>query len=173
MFRMMRPLLTLLAMVPAFAAAPADGPLALRPEAGQTLLLQAHGVGDQVYSCTPGGNAGYAWTLKAPDARLLSAKGELLGHHFAGPSWEANDGSRVQAKPAANVPAPDPRSVPWLLLKVTSHQGQGILTPVTNIQRLNTKGGKAPAAGCDAAHADAVSRVPYEADYLFYGPASH
>ena len=160
-------------MASAHAAAPSDVPLSLQPEAGQTLLWQVHGVGDQVYSCNGGADDVYAWALKAPDARLLSAKGELLGRHFAGPSWEAKDGSLVQAKAAANVPAPDPESIPWLLLKVTKHEGQGLLTPVTNIQRLHTKGGKAPGIGCDAAHADAVSRVPYEADYFFYGMASH
>lgn len=162
-----------MATLPALAAAPQDVPAALQAPTGQVLLWQAHGVGDQVYNCKAGGGGQYVWALKAPDARLLSANREVLGRHFAGPSWEANDGSRVQAKPAANVPAPDPQSIPWLLLKVTLHEGKGILTPVTTIQRLHTNGGKAPAAGCDAAHFDAVSRVPYEADYLFYGPASH
>jgi hypothetical protein len=39
---------------------------------------------------------------------------------------------------------------------------------VTSIQRLNTKGGKAPASGCDAAHTDQELRVPYSADYAFF-----
>ena len=33
-----------------------------------------------------------------------------------------------------------------------------------------TKGGKAPATGCDAGHAGQEVRVPYSADYLFYAP---
>jgi hypothetical protein len=45
-----------------------------------------------------------------------------------------------------------------------------VLSRATSIQRLNTKGGKAPASGCDAAHAGQEVRVPYSADYLFYAP---
>ena len=43
-----------------------------------------------------------------------------------------------------------------------------MLSPVTSIQRLNTKGGKAPATGCDAAHVAQEVRVPYTANYLFF-----
>jgi hypothetical protein len=43
------------------------------------------------------------------------------------------------------------------------------MTQVLSIQRLNTKGGKSPPEGCDASHAGAEKRIPYEADYFFYG----
>jgi hypothetical protein len=55
---------------------------------------------------------------------------------------------------------------------VVSHEGNGVLSRVTKIQRLNTKGGKAPASGCDSIHAGQEVRVPYSADYLFYVPKS-
>jgi len=35
-------------------------------------------------------------------------------------------------------------AVPWLLLDAKSHEGKGVLSDVTYIQRLNTTGGKAP-----------------------------
>jgi hypothetical protein len=76
------------------------------------------------------------------------------------------DGSRVTAKAAANA-SPDPDSIPWLLLTVTGHEGDG-LKDVTSIQRLRTKGGKAPAAGCDSSHKDEQTRAHYTADYYFY-----
>ena len=66
-------------------------------------------------------------------------------------------------------PSPDADSIAWLLLVATAHLGEGVLANVTNIQRLNTKGGKAPAGGCDAAHDGQESRVAYTADYFFYG----
>ena len=66
-------------------------------------------------------------------------------------------------------PSPDGDSIAWLLLVATAHLGEGVLAHVTNIQRLNTKGGKAPAGGCDAAHDGQESRVAYTADYFFYG----
>jgi hypothetical protein len=41
---------------------------------------------------------------------------------------------------------------------------------VSSIQRLQTKGGKAPANGCDESHRGAQARVSYTADYYFYAP---
>lgn len=158
----------LLFLMSALADSQSTLPSDLRVPAVQKLILQAHGVGDQVYTCKAvEGN--YAWTLKAPDARLLDADGRQLGRHFAGPAWEANDGSRVVAKPVASASSPDPRSVPWLRLDAIRHDGHGIMSQVLSIQRLNTKGGKAPVQGCDNSHAGAETRVPYQADYYFYG----
>jgi Protein of unknown function (DUF3455) len=68
------------------------------------------------------------------------------------------------------VPSPDADSIPWLLVNVVSHEGSGVLSRASSIQRLNTKGGKAPASGCDSATAGKEVRVPYSADYLFYAP---
>jgi hypothetical protein len=144
-------------------------PEALRAPGNEQLVVQVHAKGDQIYSCKVDG-AQPGWTLKAPDAQLFDEDGKAFGKHFAGPSWEASDGSRVVGKAAANAPSPDANSIPWLLVKVVSHEGEGVLAQVTSIQRLNTKGGKAPASGCDAAHAGQEVRVPYTADYLFFAP---
>jgi hypothetical protein len=62
-----------------------------------------------------------------------------LCFHRAGPSWEANDGSRVTGKAFASTPSPDPDSIPWLLINIVSHDGNGLLSRVTTVQRLNTK----------------------------------
>src|SRR5260221_10202114 len=150
-----------------FAASGQHVPQSIQPPAGEQLLLQVHAKGDQVYTCK-GDAAQAAWALKAPDAQLFDKDGKPFGKHFAGPSWEAGDGSRVTGKAVANVPSPDADSIPWLLVNIITHEGSGVLSRATTIQRLNTKGGKAPAAGCDAAHANQEMRVPYAADYLFY-----
>jgi hypothetical protein len=144
-------------------------PQQLQPPANEKLLLQVHAKGDQVYVCKEGVTQ-FAWTLKAPDAQLFDKDGKPFGKHFAGPSWEASDGSQVVGKAAANVPSPDADSIPWLLVTVVSRSGQGVLSPVTSIQRINTKGGKAPSSGCDSTHAGQEQRVPYTADYLFFVP---
>jgi hypothetical protein len=144
-------------------------PQQLRPPTTEQLLLQVHARGDQVYACK-GEAAQFAWTLKAPDAQLFDKDGQPFGRHFAGPSWEAKDGSRVTGKAVANAPSPDADSIPWLLINVVSHEGTGVLSRATTIQRLNTNGGKAPATGCDASQAGQEVRVPYSADYLFYAP---
>jgi len=144
-------------------------PQLLQAPANAQLLLQVHAKGDQIYNCKADG-AQFNWALKAPEAQLFDKDGKPFGKHFAGPSWEANDSSRVTGKAVANVPSPDAGSIPWLLVNIVSHEGSGVLARATSIQRLNTKGGKAPASGCDAAHAGQELRVSYSADYLFYAP---
>src|ERR1700756_3708278 len=76
------------------------------------LRLRAVGSGDQVYDCVNG-----RWTLKAPDAKLLNQEGSVIGRHFAGPTWQLNDGSWVKAKAIAKQVAPDATALPWLLLE--------------------------------------------------------
>lgn len=142
-------------------------PTQLQPPANSQLLLQVHAKGDQIYTCKGEGTQ-FTWTLKAPEAELFDKDGKSFGKHFVGPSWEAKDGSRVTGKAAANAPSPDADAIPWLLVNVIGHEGTGVLSAATVIQRLNTKGGKAPASGCDAAHANQELRVPYSADYLFF-----
>jgi hypothetical protein len=144
-------------------------PQQLRPPANEQLLLRVHAKGDQVYICKSEA-AQFAWTLKTPDAQLFDQEGKPFGKHFAGPSWQANDGSRVTGKAVASVPSPDPDSIPWLLVNIVGHEGSGVLSRATTIQRLNTKGGKAPASGCDSSHSGEEVRVSYSADYLFYAP---
>jgi Protein of unknown function (DUF3455) len=152
-----------------FSIAAQEVPKQIQPVATEQLLLRVHAKGDQVYTCKADG-AQFTWTLKAPDAQLFDKDGKPFGKHFAGPSWEANDGSRVTGKAVANAPSPDADSIPWLLVNIVSHEGSGVLSRATSIQRLNTKGGKASASGCDAPHVGQEVRVPYSADYLFYAP---
>lgn len=140
-----------------------------QPPANEHLLLQVHARGDQIYTCKSDA-AQFTWTLKAPDAQLFDKDGKPFGKHFAGPSWEAKDGSRVTGKAVANAPSPNVDSIPWLLINILSHDGKGVLSSATTIQRINTEGGKAPASGCDASHAGQEVRVSYSADYLFYAP---
>jgi len=147
---------------------PQHVPQQLQPPADENLLLEAHAKADQIYVCKGDGGP-FNWALKAPDAQLFDKEGALFGKHFAGPSWEAKDGSRVTGKAVANASV-DADSIPWLLVSIVGHEGSGVLSKATSIQRLNTKGGKAPSSGCDGAHVGQEVRVPYAADYLFYSP---
>ena len=122
------------------------------------LLLRAAGSGDQIYGCVNG-----SWELKAPDAKLLNQEGSVIGRHFAGPTWQLNDGSWVKGKGVAKKAAPDGSAVPWLLLE--SVGGTGRLGAVRFIQRTETHGGNAPDGGCTDS---ATRRVPYTATYSFY-----
>jgi hypothetical protein len=113
-------------------------PAALEPPDGQQLTFQAHGVGVQVYSCA-NKDGSFAWVLKGPDAKLLDRDGKTVGKHYAGPTWQASDGSLVVGKATATVPSPDGESVPWLLLKATKQEGAGVLSGVLSIPRTRTR----------------------------------
>jgi hypothetical protein len=122
------------------------------------LLLRAVGSGDQVYGCVNG-----RWALTAPDAKLLNQEGSVIGRHFAGPTWQLNDGSWVKGRAVAKQVAPDATAVPWLLLE--SVGGTGRFGTVRFIQRTGTHGGNAPDGSCSQS---AILRVPYTATYSFY-----
>jgi uncharacterized protein DUF3455 len=147
-------------------------PDSIKPPDGQRLVLQGHASGDQVYTCqsSPGSDSQYAWALSGPDAKLTDDSGNQIATHFAGPTWQSTDGSQVKGKVVSQT-APDPDSIAWLLLTAIDHTGSGVMSDVGSIQRLHTKGGKAPAAGCDAQHQGEKVRVHYTADYYFYAPA--
>jgi hypothetical protein len=150
-----------------------DIPPELTPPASAALLFELGARGAQIYACeaAPNDPAAFAWTFKAPDAELLNTRGEVVGTHFGGPTWQANDGSAVVAAVAERADAPKGKAIPWLLLEATSHTGSGAFATVTHIQRLDTVGGVAPKKGCDEDHAGDVKRVPYKATYAFFYPA--
>jgi hypothetical protein len=147
---------------------PPDVPDSIQAPAGEEVVLLAHATGSQIYACQATTDGKFSWTLKAPEAELHDRKDKVIGQHSAGPSWKLKDGSEVTGKAAAKIDALDPGSIPWLLVKVVSHSGNGLLTSVTTIQRVHTHGGQPPAEGCDAAHRDAETKSSYTADYYFY-----
>jgi len=133
--------------------------------------LPLKGMGVQIYGCQPVG-AGFAWTLKGPDAILTDKDGAIVGHHFAGPSWQASDGSAIVGEPLVASPSPTPGSVAWLVLRVKSGRGAGLFANIGFVTRTDTTGGVAPATGCDPGHAGAEVRVPYTATYTLFPQAA-
>ena len=138
------------------------------PVTEQVLTLTATGRGEQVYRCAaaaPG--SGYGWTLIGPKATLSDAHGVVVGRHYAGPTWEAADGSKVVGQVLAKQ-ASLTGGIDWLLLKAASASGPGRFATVTYIRRLNTVGGEAPASGCSPDTQGRTAAVPYSATYEFY-----
>lgn len=144
------------------AAANVAVPAQLVVPGGQQLVATLNvDHGSQVYTCAKGG-----WILKEPAAVLKSGTEEVL--HTAGPQWiSTNDGSAVSGVAIGSVAVPG--AVPELLLKGTVHRGDGLFGRVSYIQRLDTRGGVAPAGAC----ADGAQQaVGYSAQYRFYKPTS-
>jgi len=157
-------------LVAAAQAGPRSLPDNLTVPAQNARYLRAFAAGVQVYACearTEDPNT-FEWTFKAPIAELWNDTGEKIGTHYAGPTWEANDGSTVVGMVVERANAPEPEAIPWLLLQATSSTDSGILTPVIYVQRLETVGGLAPMDGCDRSTVGAERDVTYMATYLFY-----
>ena len=148
-----------------------DVPEKIKAPAGEEVVLQVHASGSQIYVCQPGPDGKLAWSLKAPEAELRDQQGATIGRHYAGPTWKDNDGSEVTGKAAARVDSPDSDSIPWLLVTTTGHSGEGVLSRVTSIQRIHTKGGLPPsAADCNTSKQNVEVKSSYTADYYFYAP---
>jgi len=147
-------------------------PDALMPPKGNVLLVELRAEGFQVYTCKPKSDdpKAFEWVLTAPDAVLYDERGDRAGIHGAGPHWMANDGSKIIAAKSASTPAPGGKTIPWLLLKVKSHEGKGIFSNVTYLQRVDTWAGVAPGASATKENVGKELRVKYQATYRFFGP---
>ena len=139
----------------------------------QVLVRTLWADGVQIYECRKAADASFPdWVFVAPEATLKDANGVLLGRHYAGPTWEANDGSKVVGVVKAKADAINPHAIPWLLLETHSTGKPGLFARITAIQRVATVGGVAPESGCGTATIGKQERVPYTAQYAQYAPAS-
>jgi len=130
---------------------------------GEATILTLHAEGAQVYDCKAGSDGKLVWAFREPIATLM-AEGKTVGRHYAGPNWEYSDGSAVVGKAVGNAPGATPNDIPWLKLTVVSQRGNGVLSGITTVQRINTQGGKLEGA-CDKP--GATRSAPYSADYVF------
>jgi hypothetical protein len=143
-------------------------PDALKVSPKETLLFAVKGKGEQIYEWVPKKDnpKQYEWT-HVPEAQLYDFQGNNVGHHYAGPTWESNDGSKVVCDLKSHVASKDDASAaPWLLLIVNAHDGHGIFSDVTSIQRLETVGGGEPSGQGKPGQ---KVPVPYTATYYCYG----
>ena len=102
----------------------------LKAPAGQVLSLEAQATGVQIYECNANKTdpTRFEWIFKAPEADLFDSAGRKIGKHYAGPTWESNDGSKVVAEVKARDDGPDAEAIPWLLLNAKSTSGSGVFS---------------------------------------------
>jgi hypothetical protein len=132
-----------------------------------SIVLAVNAEGVQIYEAKRNSAGAYEWGLKAPEAELKSVTGEVLGKHYAGPSWSLNDGSQLVGSlpPVKAVSAPDAGSIPWLLVAAKSKSEGGFLSKIDYVVRVATSGGAAPAEPPKSP--TDTARVNYRAIYLF------
>ncbi|MBT2397675.1 CHRD domain-containing protein [Streptomyces sp. ISL-100] len=121
--------------------------------------------GKQIYECEKGTDGRSSFQQR--DVRAVLAGG--IAHSFVRPNsgtpqWIAPDRSAVtgsliskSANGAGNIPELD-------LQAAQSGKKHGLFAHTTEILRLNTVGGVAPAGDCEAG---SLAAVPYQADYVF------
>lgn len=148
----------------------ANVPDALKPDASELLAMVVAAEGVQIYECREAKQQpdAYAWAFVAPEAELFDGSGKEIGKHYAGPHWEAADGSKIVGSVKAQSEAPRPQAIPWLLLSAKSDGVRGSFSNITSVQRVNTIGGVAPRTGCSESTAGTIVRMPYAADYYFF-----
>jgi Protein of unknown function (DUF3455) len=142
----------------------------LRAPATEVVSLETEATGVQIYECNARKDepARFEWIFKALEADLYDGAGNKIGKHYAGPTWESNDGSKVVGEVKARDNGPDPSAIPWLLLSAKSTSGTGVFGKTKSIQRVRTVGGQAPIEACSQTQAGKTARVGYKATYYFY-----
>jgi Protein of unknown function (DUF3455) len=151
--------------IPATIELPANSP------DGNSRVATYYAEGVQKYKAQPkaGSPGSYEWVFVAPEAKLYDITNAKLGTHSAGPTWQLSAMDSIYAQhfaPAKTAPSSDPSSIDWLqLMPKAGKVPTGVFANVSYIQRIATKGGKAPVA-LPVAAGETVD-VPYTAIYRF------
>jgi Protein of unknown function (DUF3455) len=148
-------------------------PDAVKAPAGHRVVLETVGVGTITYQCRAKASmvGQFEWVFVGPEAVLNSRAGKSLGKYYGPPAtWESADGSKITGTQLAISPAPA-GNIPLQLVKANPATGEGVMKGISFIQRVQTKGGVAPSAVCDAKTLESKQIVNYQSDYIFYKPA--
>jgi len=132
---------------------------------GKITLLSVQAVGVQIYECHMEDGGRLTWKFREPLA-TLTLDGKTIGQHYAGPSWQFDDGGKVLGKVVAQKNGASDRDISLLQLDVISHEGKGATAQVASIERIDTNGGLFTG---ECQQQGALHLEPYRARYLFLG----
>ena len=153
-------------IIPAIVSVPQNLPN------GNTRVATYYAVGVQKYKARIKAGSDpvqYEWVFVAPQADLYDISNAKVGNHGAGPFWTTSPLDSIFAQhftPARTTSSDDPESIDWLLLMPkTGTNPTGIFTDVDYIQRIATRGGKAPLT--PPTDINQTLNVKYKAVYRF------
>ena len=141
---------------------------------GNVVALETTASGLLNYECRANAaNAGtIGWTLASPQADLLDRTGKTVVAYSGPPAtWKHMDGSSVVGMQLAVAPRVGAGNLPLQLSKGTPGMTPGVLSNITYIQRINTKGGQDFGKACTQNDLGAKLTLPYQADYIFWKAA--
>jgi hypothetical protein len=146
---------------------PAMLPEQIRARLQETVFATFMVKGVQLYECrvVRADPAAYGWAFIATEAALFDAAGNRIAEHYAGPSWHAEDGSRMTGQLRAEIDPPRRGAVVWQLFRVIPGGRPGLFSRASSLQQVNTAGGVMPPIVCHHGNAGAIARVPYTADH--------
>ena len=115
----------LLSVILVVGTAAAQAPAPVTPPAGNQAAFTFAATGDLTYECRavadkPGT---FAWTFAGPNAKLWDASKKEAGRYYAGPTWEAADGSKVTGTQLAVAPGAA-GAIPLQLVQATTVTGE-------------------------------------------------
>ncbi len=145
------------------------------PKLRQDLILNGHGV--QIYEAVreQTGKRRLVWKATETVEDLAEFRDPTSPqkreppvkiHIGKGSKWVADDGSAATVRAEKSAPAPVSTNAPWVLFKIVTSAGRGILSTHSFIQCVYTDGGGPPARPPKTA--GQVVRVPYRAQYWLY-----
>lgn len=149
---------------------PASIALPEGPHSNNKRVATFFAVGVQKYKAQQkAGASTYEWVLVGPQADLYDNRNAKVGTHGVGPHWQLSPKDSIFAQqfaPPRTAPSSEPNTVDWLLLMPKAGTTPtGIFKNVSYIQRIATKGGKAPATLPTSA--TETVEVQYTAIYRF------
>lgn len=162
-----------LVVTPAFAQpgdVQKDLPALIQVAAGNAMVLKTKAKGTITYQCSKEKDplTNYKWSIVGPRAVLMNEADTKIGSYSGPPArWEVEDGSFVTGSQVA-VSRNGEKNIPFQLVKTDLSGGQGVLTTIGYVQRVNTKGGVAPSTKCSVDNEGEKSEVDYQADYWFW-----
>lgn len=145
-------------------------PALIQVAAGNRLVLETTAQSKITYECRKEKEplTIYKWLESSHEAVLKDSDGKELGSYAGPPArWSMNDGSFVTGSQVAVSPNGE-KNIPLQLVKTDVAGGQGVLTAVSYIQRVKTKGGLAPKTKCSEGNEGEKVEVEYQALYRFW-----
>lgn len=145
-------------------------PALIQVTAGNSVVLEATAHGSIIYVCRKEKQplTAYKWIVAGEQAVLKDSEDKEIGTYSGPPArWSLDDKSFVNGSQVAASPN-GAKNIPFQLVKADVAGGQGKLTAVSYVQRVNTKGGVAPHAKCSSDNDDEKVEVDYQANFIFW-----
>ena len=145
-------------------------PALIQVAAGNSVVLEAQAKGTITYACRKEKEplTTYKWIVAGEQGVLKDSEGKEIGTYSGPPArWSVDDKSFVNGSQVAVSPN-GAKNIPFQLVKADVAGGQGVLTAVSYVQRVNTKGGVAPSKKCTVDNVGEKAEVKYSAEYRFW-----